>query len=140
MSSAMTPPLELVVHALQVRQHRSLLALNLLPKLPGAQAPWSRSDQLAPKPLTPMDRRTVSLAVPTSVREVEATSTPPRAIKPVQRIPGGAAPRARKPRPHPALSPARRRHRPFQQLDLDLLAGRLDDHRRRGSPRERGVG
>src|SRR5262249_10715977 len=102
---------------------------NHLLKRARFQASWSRPYQLTPKPLTPSNRRTVSLTVTTRIRDVQAafSATPPSHFrKPVERIARGFAVWADHARSDSALSPAHGRHRPLLQHDLDLGPTRLD--------------
>src|SRR5262245_58542778 len=147
MSSAMTlaPPCQIAVHAFEVREHRSLLARNHLPKHARFQAPRSRSNELAPKPLTSSDCRTVSLTMSRPVRKIPAACPPaaPRTINPMQRIARGFAARADHARSDSTLPPPDGRHRPLAQSDLDLDAGRRDHDAGAagpGNPRERSAG
>jgi len=123
---AFAPFVESVVHVLHVREHRSLLTRNHLPKHASFQAPRRHTRELPPKPSTSSNRRTVSLTMTTSVREIEATTTTPLTTEPVQSITGRFASRTNETRPYPALSPAHGRHRPFPQNHLNLDASRRD--------------
>src|SRR5262249_59883110 len=134
-----------VVHVLQVLDHRSFLALNLLPNYTRFQAPRRHTRKLAPKPSATSNRGAVSLAMPRCERKVQTacpTAPPSRLGKPMERISGRFAPRTDHARPSPALSPAHGRHRPFLENDLDLGSLRLDDNplAASGNPRVEGVG
>jgi hypothetical protein len=91
---ALAPVTEVAVHALQVREYRSLLARNHLPKHASAQAPRPRLNQLATKTLTPSNRGTVALSMPASVPKTErvqailSATAPSRLGKPVERVAG----------------------------------------------------
>jgi hypothetical protein len=142
---AFAPLREIAIDTLQVRQHRSLFMHNHLPKQSSAQASWWCPKKLAPKPLAPSNRWTIALLMTTSVRKIPApgTSATPLAINPVQRVAGRVAPRAREPRPDPALPPAHGRHGPLAQDDLNLDPARLDHNHASagpGKPRMEGVG
>jgi hypothetical protein len=142
---AFAPLREIAIDSLQVRQHRSLFMHNHLPKQSSAQASWWCPKKLAPKPLAPSNRWTIALLMTTSVRKIPApgTSATPLAINPVQCVAGSVAPRAREPRPDPALPPAHGRHGPLAQDDLNLDPARLDHNHASagpGKPRMEGVG
>src|SRR5262245_26403415 len=97
---AFAPLREIAIDLLQMRDHRSLLTRNHLPKHARFQAPRCRPNELAPKPRTTRDRWTISLTMTTGIREVEAaaTSTSPPA-NPVQRVTARSTPRADHPHP-----------------------------------------
>src|SRR5215472_3825617 len=138
---AFTPFREIAVHALQVRKHCSLLARDHLAKHASAQASWRCPYQLAPKSVASSNRVAVTLTMANREREVQTVfpSAPPLA-DPVERISGGTAPRTNHSRPHPALSSAHDRHRPFAEHDLGLGPAGRDHGAGRGDPYERGVG
>src|SRR5262249_46361056 len=138
----LAPFREVVVHSLQVREHRSLLTRNHLPKQARFQASWSRANQLAPKPLTSSNRGTISLPMSTSVRKVAAVFSPaaPHAVNEVERVAGRFTSRAHEPRPNSTLAKPNDRHRPLAQNNLNLDAVRRDHDGARGNPCERGVG
>src|SRR5262245_35438983 len=136
----LSPFREIAVHFLQVREHGFPLTLNLLPEQPRFQAFWSRSYELAPKPLTTSNRRAIALTMAARIRKISATATAPLTTEPMQRVAGRIASRASEAPSDPALPPARARHRPFLQRDLDLDAGRRDHEAAGESPCERGAG
>jgi hypothetical protein len=140
----LSPFREVAIHSLQVREHRSLLTRDHLPKCTGFQAPRSRTNQPAPKPLTSSNRGAIALAMPRCIGEVPApkTSAPPFTGNPVERVAGCLAVWANHSRPDPALSPADGWHRPFLETDLDLGPAGLDHDAVAGpgKPRVEGVG
>src|SRR5262249_20904350 len=134
---------EVAIHALQVREHRSSLASNLLPEPPRLQALRPRSNKLAPKPLTTSNRRTVSLTMSRGIRQVETVLAPAAPLaNPMKRVAGLSAFWAEHPRPDPTLPPTHGRLGPLPQSDLDLDPGRLDHDAVAGpgKPRVEGVG
>jgi hypothetical protein len=64
---ASAPFAEVAVQLLKVREHRFRLAPNLLPEPASLQARRCRSDKLAAKTLTSMDRRAIALLVTASM-------------------------------------------------------------------------
>src|SRR6516165_5975312 len=110
---ASAPLTDVSVHTLQVREHCSPFARNHLPQHASLQALRSRPNELTAEPRAPGDRRTVALTMPTRIREVEAASTTPLTIDPVQRVAAHLAPRADHSRPDAALATANRRHGPL---------------------------
>src|SRR5262245_26179244 len=141
---ASAPFTDVLVHFLQVHEHHSRLALNLLPEQARLQAPWCRPNQLAAKPRTSSNRGAVTLPMTTSIREVEAASTAPLTTEPMQRVAGRIASRASKPPSGPALPSARTRHRPLAERDLDRSCAGRRDHddasAAPGKPRVEGPG
>jgi len=64
---ALSPFREIAIDAFEVRNHRSLFALNLLPKRTRAQALRSRANQLPLKALAPTNARAIALVVTASM-------------------------------------------------------------------------
>src|SRR6516225_8769746 len=108
----LTPFHEIAVDALKMREHRSPLTRNHLPKHARFQAPRRHTRKLPPKPSTTRDARAISLTMPTWIRNFKAASTAPF-TDPVQRVAARFASRANHARPDPALPPAHDRHRPL---------------------------